>query len=71
MKGIIRIGRDVQENQDNVQELAILDALDFDTISEKQMLAFLEMLSTVTASTLRNMQFANDCPYVLNEAENS
>lgn len=71
MKGIIRIGRDVQENQDNVQELAIHDALDFDTISEKQMLAFLEMLSMVTASTLKNMQFVNDCPYDLNEAENS
>ena len=71
MKGIIRIGCDVQENQDYIQELAIHDALDFDTISEKQMEAFLVMISQVNATTLKNMQFANDCPYDLNEAENS
>ena len=71
MKGIIIIGSDHEENDRNLLELSLHNALDFETVSERQMEAFLVMMAQINATTLKSMQFANDCPYDLNEAENS
>ncbi len=71
MKGIIKIGRNLRENQEFIQHLAVLGALDFDTISVKQMEAFLVTLGRITADDLARREFANDCPYDLHETGNS